>query len=638
MSKNIWNDPLLLATLKKKTPGGTVSGDIVSFNAPKAAPLKSLRVGIEPVQDLHGYDNPWPAGGGKNKWHLYANGYYNNNGGFSPSSSNGCSDKIPVTAGATYVFGGVKATTETLVLRGYFFDQNDSITGSQIVGTVGQKYVSFTVPVDAVSVALWFSESGWTDTMTQAECDRLGMQMEAGSSLTSYSPYSNLCPISGWDAVNLWRTGKNLFDMSFLEFNDSTYTHSFYPNSSQDAVKFAKFLNTIRGSTVVISAKRTGMASGVPIGQIRLYNLHGLLQTFTCDVPVAVDNVDFTTFTMLIIYGSGTGASASDIQIELGSTESTYAPYSGTVYPITIPVLGKNLLAPAFSAGTTKTVKDVNYLFNSDGTVSVSGTCNGANAWQDVASYFSLPAGTYTLSGGAANGIYLSLRDNSNTALATSRPEPETFTISEAKTVRVRACVLANTVVPSNTVLHPMLELGSTATSYEPYTNTVYDGYIQVGADGSAELVVDRAYAILNDPDQWTESSGTQDFAYQVTFNDRKIFSTSFEGLLCSSFLANNSKPVYIRWTGASSYKIGIKNNTTSYTLSDIQQMAENGEIAILYELATPLHYPLSSISISTLKGENVVWADSGDIENLEYAGKTVINPTALAMALATRR
>ena len=43
----------------------TISGNPVSFTA-KAAPLKQLKVAFSPVQDLHGYDSPWPAGGGKN--------------------------------------------------------------------------------------------------------------------------------------------------------------------------------------------------------------------------------------------------------------------------------------------------------------------------------------------------------------------------------------------------------------------------------------------------------------------------------------------------------------------------------------------------------------------------------------------
>ena len=46
----------------------TVSGAIASFTTPFAYPLKKLVAQINPVQDLHGYDAPWPAGGGKNKF------------------------------------------------------------------------------------------------------------------------------------------------------------------------------------------------------------------------------------------------------------------------------------------------------------------------------------------------------------------------------------------------------------------------------------------------------------------------------------------------------------------------------------------------------------------------------------------
>ena len=41
---------------------------IVNFTAQRSAPLKSLLVSMSPVQDLHGYSSPWPAGGGVNKY------------------------------------------------------------------------------------------------------------------------------------------------------------------------------------------------------------------------------------------------------------------------------------------------------------------------------------------------------------------------------------------------------------------------------------------------------------------------------------------------------------------------------------------------------------------------------------------
>ena len=42
----------------------SASGDIVSVNdGANGLPVKDLTISIDPVQDLHGYDYPWPAGG-----------------------------------------------------------------------------------------------------------------------------------------------------------------------------------------------------------------------------------------------------------------------------------------------------------------------------------------------------------------------------------------------------------------------------------------------------------------------------------------------------------------------------------------------------------------------------------------------
>ena len=44
----------------------TASGAIASFPDGSGLPMRSLVAQINPVQDLHGYDAPWPAGGGSN--------------------------------------------------------------------------------------------------------------------------------------------------------------------------------------------------------------------------------------------------------------------------------------------------------------------------------------------------------------------------------------------------------------------------------------------------------------------------------------------------------------------------------------------------------------------------------------------
>ena len=50
---------------------------------------------------------------------------------------------------------------------------------------------------------------------SMSEQDMLdSVQIELGSSATSYAPYSNICPISGFTGVNVPVKGKNLFNLA----------------------------------------------------------------------------------------------------------------------------------------------------------------------------------------------------------------------------------------------------------------------------------------------------------------------------------------------------------------------------------------------------------------------------------------
>ena len=65
-----WSTLKKLMILNAAQGGGSsqksVTGNPVTFKTTKAEPLISCKVSMNPVQDLHGYDSPWPAGGGKN--------------------------------------------------------------------------------------------------------------------------------------------------------------------------------------------------------------------------------------------------------------------------------------------------------------------------------------------------------------------------------------------------------------------------------------------------------------------------------------------------------------------------------------------------------------------------------------------
>lgn len=165
-------------------PTDKVDGPVASFpDGADDIPLKSLIVDINPVQDLHGYDSPWPAGGGKNLFN-------------KPERIM----NVNISQGATIysqVFGNDSASFN---LYGYDADNTE-----YSIITCDKIKRSATIPVDLVKLAI--STSGLASLGG-------GNLMLSLSDFTNFAPYENLCPISGWDKVEMGQRGKNLFDPS----------------------------------------------------------------------------------------------------------------------------------------------------------------------------------------------------------------------------------------------------------------------------------------------------------------------------------------------------------------------------------------------------------------------------------------
>ena len=172
----------------------TASGSIASFpDGADGIPLKSLMVDINPVQDLHGYDSPWVGGGGKNlldptllkdqvAWNVIP--FYAPVGTVLTMSTN-CED----------------STTSTGLLT--FFRQPNGTQGAgnnvkashpvtQTIGDSGYIEIVQRNPSNTVS----YADFQW--------------QIEVGSTATDWTPYENICPITGFTRLNMYRTGGNL--------------------------------------------------------------------------------------------------------------------------------------------------------------------------------------------------------------------------------------------------------------------------------------------------------------------------------------------------------------------------------------------------------------------------------------------
>lgn len=191
----------------------SASGDIITItDGADNTPLKSCVVNIEPVQDLHGYDNPWPAGGGFNKLNITdltpikgengitftvnANGTVTANG----TATSQCQIywQLPKERAATY--GGLKAAIPS------------TGEGTLYLELAGTPYTHF------LQSPAYIVDNSIADVTQMVNCI---WRIPQGTTLsnytygpmlydaslptpTSFSPYSNISPISGWSEVKVW--------------------------------------------------------------------------------------------------------------------------------------------------------------------------------------------------------------------------------------------------------------------------------------------------------------------------------------------------------------------------------------------------------------------------------------------------
>ena len=174
----------------------SASGAIASFPDGAESTAKKLVVGIEPVQDLHGYDNPWPAGGGKNKFNIDAlvdtADITISNGniivkGTAKNSRKKLSEIASLIVGETYILTATSTGINNFI---YLFGANESwYFGKE--RTITQQ--------DLDSTVFFY---GIADASVSVTISDMMIRLSSVSDL-AFAPYSNICPITGWDGVKV---------------------------------------------------------------------------------------------------------------------------------------------------------------------------------------------------------------------------------------------------------------------------------------------------------------------------------------------------------------------------------------------------------------------------------------------------
>ena len=288
------------------------------------APLKSLIFSIEPQQDLHGFDYPWPAGGGKNLCPTMPTTTHNqvtftaeSDGGYTLSGTASGNAVMDIGRGSW----ALPAGTYYLSLTGTSNAQPSVFkivngTATQIRNGNG----SFTLTDTTDVFVRLFISSGTTAS------GKAYVQVEAGSSSTTFAPYSNICPISGTAELDGVQAGGNLLDVANTEVGTAW-------NGATTTARARLVIPIKQNTDYILSMNGTSGLDGV-FG-------------FRSNVvpPTGIDPVTFPwrfnsgNNSYLVLGFNKTAIQLADVealklQLEPGSTATAYHAYQGT--PITI--------------------------------------------------------------------------------------------------------------------------------------------------------------------------------------------------------------------------------------------------------------------------------------------------------------
>lgn len=341
------------ADLKRKIvttfPAKDASGQIATFESEfEDAPLKSCIVQVNPVQDLHGYDHPWPAGGGKNVLNTLKPSY----GGTATnryyvefSVNSGYSKPATLIAGQTYTISynlhsSVYPCTASVGCGAGSYSRD--IKTIDVIAD-GRVSITFTPTETDLAERPYFAMRPVRYTQaTTFDWSIENIQLELGSTATDYAPYSNECPISGFTGVEVQRTGENLIpdDIEYVgkygvdangKVKNGVYYTVYFPIPKGTLLYHADTTQVVSAYTLIDEPLAVGVQT---TGVLSLTNYNNRL----------IDNTAGHKYLMLMVTTVNDTVAIEHIK-EFGVTflDQDYAPGVYTepkpsaTYPITFP-------------------------------------------------------------------------------------------------------------------------------------------------------------------------------------------------------------------------------------------------------------------------------------------------------------
>lgn len=296
---------------------------------------------------------------------------------------------------------------------------------------------------------------------------------------------------------------------------------------------------------------------------------------------------------------------------------------------VTVTRCGENLFNPAWMPEKTLN-NGLTWTITSDGTVTANGTANGTSYYNS--DYFSLPAGTYTISAMPYFRMSILNRDVGDTTVAAQQVgQPCTFTVETD--IQNASLFFGTSGILDNVSAKPQIEKGTTATTYAPYTGqtatltlprTIYGGTVDTVSSEGQET---RKLLTLDGTEKWMVSGkfldNKTDWYYVSSKIPNAVNAAPQKGNeICSHYPhadianTNTAQGCAIVW-GAIRVRWGdtIPDDADAWKAHLAAQYAAGTPVQIAYKLAEPVPFTVTGAQpISALSGVNTLLTDADSV------------------------
>lgn len=325
----------------------TVEGNPINFSTLSAQNAESTIIDLEPIQDLHGYDKPWVGGAGKNLLPMTVDGIkaINTSGTWSGNvyTINGINITVQTDDADNIIGISTSAGTpsSTIGFNLYTDTGNFLPSGNYTLKGCPRGGSSTTFKQDVIDAvlghiyALDFGNGGSIQTIegsniycrivlyavSLSAMTFYPMIYSNSESDTSFTPYTNICPISGRTEIGILGCGVNVWDEEWEVGGLNAET------GEETAAT-----NRIRSKNYIPIVANSSYYCVVPFNSndIRLC-YYDKNKTFVSSsewlykgVFTTPQNVSYIRFYVGTVYGTTYN---NDISINYPSTDTTYHPY-----------------------------------------------------------------------------------------------------------------------------------------------------------------------------------------------------------------------------------------------------------------------------------------------------------------------